>query len=187
MDQRILQFETKFRKKNPPLPRPGDTVRVHQLVFEGGKERVQAFEGVVIARKHGAGMSGSFAVRKIGADGIAIERTFPIQLPTIVKVERLKTAKPRRAKLYYLRELGGSMKLRGEKRDKTVWEEPIAREELEKIKKEQEETAKRREQAAAAKQEELEKKFAQAKAAHDETAKPAGSPGGEPGSQPAAK
>lgn len=182
MDQRILQFETSRRKKNPPDPRPGDTVRVHQLISEGGKERIQMFEGVVIARQHGDGIGGSFSVRKMGSDGIAIERTFPIHLPTVVKVERLRTAHRGRAKLYYLRSRAGqSLKLKGEKRDTTVWEEPMAEAELEKIRKEQEEAAKLKQEQEAAKQAELEKKFSQAKAQHDETTKPTGSGGGEPG------
>lgn len=182
MDHRILQFETSRRKKNPPDPKPGDTVRVHQRISEAGKERIQMFEGVVLARQHGTGMSGSFSVRKIGSDGIAIERTFPIHLPTVVKVERLKTAKPSRAKLYYLRNrTTQSLKLKGEKRDTTVWEEPMAEAELEKIRKEQEEAAKLKKQEEATKQAELEKKFSQAKAQHDETTKPPGTGGGEPG------
>ncbi|MFY9484380.1 MAG: 50S ribosomal protein L19 [Patescibacteria group bacterium] len=182
MDQRILQFETKHRKKNPPDPKPGDTVRVHQLISEGGKERIQMFEGVVVARQHGKGVSGSFSVRKMGTDGIAIERTFPVHLPTVVKVERLRTAKGSRAKLYYLRTRAThSLKLKGEKRDATVWEEPMAEAELEKIKHEQEQAAKLKEAQEAAKQAELEKKFSQAKAQHDETTKPAGGDSGEPG------
>lgn len=185
MDQRILQFEQKHRKRNPPDPRPGDTVKVHQLVHETGKERIQLFEGVVIARKHGSGMSGSFTVRKIGSDGIAIERTFPIHLPTIVKVERLKTAKTRRAKLYYLRDrVGGGLKLKGEKRAPLVWEEPMAEEELEKIHKDQEATAATREEQRKKQQDELDKKFAQAKAQHDAGEQAAGSPGGAIGKTP---
>lgn len=182
MDQRILQFETKHRKKNPPDPKPGDTVRVHQLISEAGKERIQMFEGVVVARQHGGGIGGSFSVRKMGTDGIAIERTFPIHLPTVVKVERLKTASRGLAKLYYLRNRAGqSLKLKGEKRDAKVWEEPMAEEELEKIRKEQEQAAKFKQQEEAAKQAELEKKFSQAKAQHDETTKPAGTGGGGSG------
>lgn len=182
MDQRILRFETKHLKKNPPDPKPGDTVRVHQLISEAGKERIQMFEGVVVARQHGAGMSGSFSVRKIGSDGIAIERTFPIHLPTVVKVERLKTSQNSRAKLYYLRRRASqNLKLKGEKRDATVWEEPMAEAELEKIRKEQEQAAKLKQEQEVAKQAELEKKFSQAKAQHDETTKPAGSGGGGSG------
>lgn len=182
MNQKILAFEIKHRKKNPPDPKPGDTVRVHQLISEAGKERIQMFEGVVLARQHGVGMGGSFSVRKMGTDGIAIERTFPIHLPTLVKVERLKSAKGNRAKLYYLRNRGGhSLKLKGEKRDSTVWEEPMAEVELEKVRKEQEEAAKLKQQQEAAKQAELEKKFSQAKAQHDETTKPAGGESGGTG------
>ena len=83
----------------------GDTVKVHQKIKEGNKERVQIFEGVVIARK-GGGISESFCVRKV-SDGISIEKIFPLNSPTIAKIEVASRGKVRRAKLYYLRTAKG--------------------------------------------------------------------------------
>ncbi|EGC26453.1 ribosomal protein L19 [Streptococcus sanguinis SK678] len=88
-----------------PAFRPGDTVRVHAKVVEGTRERIQIFEGVVIARK-GAGISETYTVRKI-SNGIGVERTFPIHTPRVDKIEVVRYGKVRRAKLYYLRALQG--------------------------------------------------------------------------------
>ncbi len=89
------------------IPRfsPGDTVRVHVKVVEGGRERIQVFEGIVIGRK-GAGVRESFTVRKISA-GIGVERVFPLHSPRIGKIEVVREGRVRRAKLYYLRERVG--------------------------------------------------------------------------------
>ena len=84
---------------------PGDTVKVHVRLKEGEKERIQIFEGLVIARKHG-GVSETFTVRKISA-GIGVERTFPLHTPSISKIELVRRGKVRRAKLYYIRQLRG--------------------------------------------------------------------------------
>ena len=84
---------------------PGDTVRVQVKVVEGEKERLQAFEGVVI-RKRGEGVGASFTVRRISY-GVGVERTFPLHSPRIDKIQVMKRAIVRRAKLYYLRELSG--------------------------------------------------------------------------------
>ncbi len=92
--------------KEIPSFRAGDTVRVDYKIKEGDKERVQPFEGVVIARK-GAGEGKSFTVRKIASGEIGVERIFPLNSPWIEKVEVVKKGKPRRAKLYYLRERKG--------------------------------------------------------------------------------
>ncbi|HOW02858.1 MAG TPA: 50S ribosomal protein L19 [Caldisericia bacterium] len=83
----------------------GDTVKVHQKIKEGNKERVQIFEGVVIGRK-GGGISESFCVRKV-SDGISIEKIFPLNSPSIAKIEVASRGKVRRAKLYYLRTAKG--------------------------------------------------------------------------------
>jgi large subunit ribosomal protein L19 len=84
---------------------PGDTIRVHVKIREGDKERLQAFEGTVIARKHG-GATETFTVRKISF-GHGVERIFPVYSPVIDRVELVRGGAVRRAKLYYLRELRG--------------------------------------------------------------------------------
>lgn len=95
-----------YLKEGIPDMRPGDTIRVHQKIKEGGKERIQVFEGVVLAKKHGKGISGTITVRKI-SQGVGVERIFPIHAPFIQKIEIAKRAKVRRAKLYYLRDAKG--------------------------------------------------------------------------------
>jgi large subunit ribosomal protein L19 len=89
-------------KKDLPEIRPGYTVIVYQKIKEGDKERIQAFEGLVIAIKHGSGINATVTVRKISG-GIAVERIFPLHSPSIQKIEVVKKSKVRRAKLYYLR------------------------------------------------------------------------------------
>lgn len=88
-----------------PSFRPGDTVRVHVLIKEGTRERIQVYEGVVIKRR-GGGISETFTVRKISY-GVGVERTFPVHTPKIAKLEVTRRGKVRRAKLYYLRNLRG--------------------------------------------------------------------------------
>lgn len=115
-------FNQKHLKKNLPDLRPGDKVKIWQRLKEGDKERLQAFEGVVIAIKHGRGISATFTVRKISA-GIGVERTFPLHSPIIEKIEVLGHSKVRRAKLYYLRSRKGKrarMKLGLDKPDLSV-------------------------------------------------------------------
>src|SRR3989338_5356268 len=81
--------------------RPGDTVRVHQKIREGSKERVQVFEGLVIARKGGSGTNATFMVRKI-SHGVGVERIFPLHSPNIEKLEVTKSPTVSKAKLYYV-------------------------------------------------------------------------------------
>lgn len=88
-----------------PEFRPGDTVRVSVRVREGGKERLQAFEGVVLRRK-GSGVNETFTVRKV-SNGVGVERIFPLHSPIISDVQVVREGRVRRAKLYYLRELSG--------------------------------------------------------------------------------
>jgi large subunit ribosomal protein L19 len=83
--------------------RAGDTVRVHQKIQDKGKTRLQVFEGVVLARKHGAEAGATFTVRKV-ASGVGVEKIYPLYSPNIDKIEIVKRAKVRRAKLYYIRE-----------------------------------------------------------------------------------
>ncbi len=88
-----------------PEFRAGDTVRVHAKVVEGTRERIQMFEGVVIARK-GSGISETYTVRKI-SNGVGVERIFPLHTPRVEKIEVIRHGRVRRAKLYYLRALQG--------------------------------------------------------------------------------
>jgi large subunit ribosomal protein L19 len=88
--------------KTLPDFKPGYTVKVYQRIKEGGKERVQMFEGLVIARKGGTGVNATFMVRKISY-GVGVERIFPLHSPNIVKLEVSKPENVRRAKLYYIR------------------------------------------------------------------------------------
>ena len=94
-----------YLKTDIPDFRPGDTVKVHVRLREGEKERIQVFEGLVIARKHG-GVSETFTVRKISS-GIGVERTFPLHSPIVAKIEVARRGRVRRAKLYYIRGLRG--------------------------------------------------------------------------------
>lgn len=98
----LTEFAKNQIRSDIPDVRPGDTVRVSQKIREGEKERVQPFEGTVIARKHGDGISATITVRKVSG-GIGVERIFPIHSPTIQKIRVLKRSAVRRAKLYYLR------------------------------------------------------------------------------------
>ncbi|MBQ8389217.1 MAG: 50S ribosomal protein L19 [Clostridia bacterium] len=88
-------------KENVPVVNIGDTVRIHNRIKEGSRERIQLFEGTVIAR-HGGGISETFTVRRVSY-GCGVEKTFPIHSPNVVKVEITRSGKVRRAKLYYLR------------------------------------------------------------------------------------
>ena len=88
-------------KKQLPGFTPGDTVRVHIRVSEGGRERVQAFEGTVIARR-GGGVSESFTVRRV-SHGVGVERVFPLHSPRVEKIDVVRRGRVRRAKLHYLR------------------------------------------------------------------------------------
>ena len=83
--------------------KPGDTVRVHQKIEDKGKTRIQVFEGLVLARKHGTEPGATFTVRKM-VDGIGVEKIFPLYAPTIDKIEIVRRSKVRRAKLYYIRQ-----------------------------------------------------------------------------------
>ena len=101
----IEQLEKEYMKKEIPTFNVGDTVRVYVKVVEGNRERLQAFEGIAIARKHG-GLNETFTVRRVSF-GVGIERTFPLHSPRIDRIEVVKKGRVRRAKLYYLRKLSG--------------------------------------------------------------------------------
>ena len=101
----IKAIEQENLNPNAPVFSVGDTVKFFFKVIEGNKERIQAYEGIVIARKHG-GLRETFTVRRISS-GIGVERTFPVHSPKIDKVEVLRRGRVRRAKLYYLRKRTG--------------------------------------------------------------------------------
>jgi len=105
MTNKLAKFTEKLTQKIIPEIKPGDIVRVHVKLAEktkAGGDKTQAFEGLVIAKKHGKGMEGTFTVRKI-SDGVGVEKIFPLFCPSISKIEVLKHSKVRRAKLYYMR------------------------------------------------------------------------------------
>ncbi|NLU50253.1 MAG: 50S ribosomal protein L19 [Syntrophomonadaceae bacterium] len=111
----IRAIEEEQMKKDIPDFKPGDTVKVHVKVVEGGRERIQVFEGTVI-RKRGGGLSQTFTVRRISY-GVAVERTFPLHSPRVSKIEVTRKGKVRRARLYYLRERVGKKAKVKERRD----------------------------------------------------------------------
>ncbi len=101
----IEAIEREQLRSDIPQFSPGDSVKVHVKVVEGGKERIQIFEGVVTRRSHG-GLKETFTVRKV-SQGIGVERTFPVHSPMLDKIQVERRGKVRRAKLYYLRERSG--------------------------------------------------------------------------------
>lgn len=100
----FIETQKEWMKDVPPF-RAGDTLRVSVRVREGDKERLQAFEGICIARR-GSGVSASFTVRKI-SNGVGVERIFPVHSPMIAEISVLRRGRVRRAKLFYLRSLAG--------------------------------------------------------------------------------
>jgi large subunit ribosomal protein L19 len=111
----LKSLETKYRKTDLPAFSPGDTLKVHVKIKEGDKERIQVFQGTVIART-GGGISESFTIRKVSA-GIGVERVFPLHSPNLAKIELIKQGRVRRSKLYYLRDLKGKKARIGEKKE----------------------------------------------------------------------
>jgi large subunit ribosomal protein L19 len=111
----VDQIESAYLRDDVPDFTPGDTVRVNVRVVEGGRERVQIFEGVVIAR-NGGGARASFTVRKLSF-GVGVERIFPVHAPIIHSIEVVRRGDVRRAKLYYLRDRVGKAARIKEKRD----------------------------------------------------------------------
>jgi large subunit ribosomal protein L19 len=111
----LMEIERQYLRAQTPEFRPGDTVRVQVRVAEGDKERLQAFQGVVIARK-GSGTREMFTVRKISG-GVGVERIFPLHAPVVDSIEVLRRGRVRRAKLYYLRGLRGKAARIEERRD----------------------------------------------------------------------
>mgnify|MGYP001629503932 CR=1 FL=1 len=101
----IKSIEHEHLKEKIPVLKVGNTVRVHQRIKEGNRERIQVFEGIII-KKQGGGLNATFTVRRI-ASGVGVEKTFLIHSPLVEKVELVRVGKARRAKLYYLRDRVG--------------------------------------------------------------------------------
>ncbi len=116
MNEIIRSLEREQLRQDIPDFRVGDTVRVYVKVVEGSRERLQAFEGVVIARRNGS-VRETFTVRRVSY-GIGVERTFPLHSPRVDHVEVIRRGKVRRAKLYYLRDLSGKAAKIKELRDR---------------------------------------------------------------------
>lgn len=102
MEKLIEAVEGQQKRDDLPELRAGDTVRVHHRIVEGGRERVQVFQGTLMRLRQG-GASASLTVRRIAAHDVGVERTFPLHSPRIEKIEVLRHAKVRRGQLYYLR------------------------------------------------------------------------------------
>lgn len=120
----IEEIERENLKKDVPAFNVGDTVKVYVKVVEAGKERLQAYEGIVIAKRNGS-IRESFTVRRISY-GIGVERTFPLHSPRIDRVEVVRHGKVRRAKLYYLRErTGKSARVREDRSYRTAKAEKV--------------------------------------------------------------
>lgn len=95
-------LEKSYLRTDLPEIKPGDTLKVVQKIKEGDKDRLTTFEGLVIAKKHGRGITATFTIRKV-IDGIGVEKIFPLHSPNISKIEVLRHSRARRAKLYYIR------------------------------------------------------------------------------------
>ena len=111
MDHLVRIVEKDYMKKDLPEIRPGDTVKLHLKVKEGGRERTQIFQGIVIAIR-GSGLSRTITVRRIASGGIGVERIVPLHSPVLEKIEVVRKGKVRRAKLYYLRNIKGKIKIK---------------------------------------------------------------------------
>lgn len=173
MDSQALinKFNSKQIKSNVADVRVGDTVRVHYKIREGNKERIQIFEGLVIGSKAGSSIQGSFVVRKV-VTGVGVERTFPLHSPWIVKIERTKTGKVRRAKLGFVRRyaMSSRFKLKDKGVAGTVWEE---------VAKQQEEIAEAAEETPQAVEEVAEVSATEENAVDEQPQQDAGEPGGD--------
>lgn len=160
MTTKLDLFNKTQLKKDLPEIRPGDTIRVHQKVLasakvaagkgkkeEEDKERIQIFDGLVIAKKHGKGITSTITVRKV-IDGVGVERILPVHSPLIEKIEIIKRGKVRKAKLYYLRKAKGK-KTRLKKKEfaeAVVEEKPIEEALKEKIEQNKEAEATKKEE-----------------------------------------
>ena len=127
----LLEKFNKEQEKDLPDIRPGYTIKVHQKIKEGEKDRIQIFEGIVIARKHGKGINSTITVRKV-VDGVGVERIFPVHSPAIAKIEVVRQGKVRRSKLYFLRTAKGKKaKLKKKEFAAAIAEKPAEEQALE--------------------------------------------------------
>lgn len=122
--KKLKEIQREGVRQELPDFRPGDTIRVVVRIKEGDKERLQAFEGVCIARR-GSGVSETFTVRKVSG-GVGVERIFPLHSPIIAEVELVRRGRVRRAKLYYLRRMAGKAARIRERRELAGGETPNA-------------------------------------------------------------
>lgn len=130
MKKRVENFLKPTIKNDLPSIKSGDTVRIHQKIKEGDKERIQIFEGLVLARKHGKETGATITVRRV-ISGIGVEKILPLHSPALQKIELIKSGKVRRAKLYYLRRLKGKRaKLKKKEFAEVITEEKPVTEEL---------------------------------------------------------
>lgn len=153
----LLETFNKANIQKLPDIKPGDTVRVHQKIKEGDKQRIQVFEGIVLAKKHGKGVNATITVRKV-TKGVGVERIYPIHSTMIDKIEITKRSKVRRAKLYYLRDAKGrKARLKAKELGIEIIEEKPLEVEEEKIEN-KEEVSEEKEDKETPKAEESEKK-----------------------------
>ncbi|MDO8474175.1 MAG: 50S ribosomal protein L19 [bacterium] len=138
METKMETFNKQYLKAKTPDFQAGDIVRVYQKVKEQDlsaksgqvKERIQVFEGVLLAKKHGKGVSGTITVRKI-SQGIGVERVFPLHSPLVEKIEVARKTKVRHSKLYYLRSLKGKKaRLKAKEFSLEVPEEPLKEDQI---------------------------------------------------------
>lgn len=171
MESIIKQIESRYKKHAVVDVRPGDTVKVHQKIREGNKERVQVFEGLVLRVTNKQSLTSTITVRRI-ASGIGVEKTYLLHSPAVVKVEVIKRSKVRRNYLTYMRaRTGKAARLAAIAFDKEVNEIPEDPAVLEAERRAKEEAAAEHEAQAAkkaAEEAEVEAKVEAAKAAHDE-------------------
>lgn len=104
MTNKLIEFNKASLRTDLLNIQPGMQIKVHERIKEGDKERIQVFEGVVLAKKHGQGVSATITVRNVSS-GVGVEKIWPIHSPKIAKIEIMKTPKVRRAKLYFLKNL----------------------------------------------------------------------------------
>ena len=140
----IQDFIKKHSKSSVAQISTGDVVRVHETIKEGKKERIQIFEGIVISKKGGQGLDGTFTVRKVSF-GVGVEKIYPLHMPTIIKIEVVKKIKNKQSKLYYLRHLTDKqIQKRSELSKYSSWEDETDKQEEEALKKKNEEEEKKK-------------------------------------------